>query len=87
MRYYKNVIDGYISSLEKRESHASGKEITEAEYNNILSIIRNKPTAPDGYGYRLTDALEWELYEIPVEDDAPEITEAEALEIILGGAV
>lgn len=68
-------------------NYHNGKEITETEYNEILSIIRNKPNAPDGYGYRLTDALEWELYEIPVEDDDPEISEAEALEIILGGAV
>lgn len=65
----------------------NGKEITAAEYKNILSIIRNKPTAPDGYGYRVNDELEWELYELPTEDDDPEISEAEALEIILGGAV
>ena len=77
MRYYKNVIDGYISSLEKRESHASGKKITEAEYNNILEIIRNKPTAPDGYGYKLTDNLEWELYELPIEEVDEEATEAD----------
>ena len=64
-----------------------GKEITEAEYNRIKAIIDSRPTAPDDYGYRLTDALEWELYEIPVEDDDPEISEAEALDIILGGAV
>lgn len=64
-----------------------GKKITEAEYNNILEIIRNKPTAPDGYGYKLTDSLEWELHELPADDDDPEISEAEALEIILGGAV
>lgn len=64
-----------------------GKEITEAEYNRIKAIIDSRPTAPDGYGYRLTENLEWELYEIPVEDDDPEISEAEALDIILGGAV
>lgn len=64
-----------------------GSEITEAEYNRIHEIIKIKPTAPVGYGYRLTDALEWKLYELPSEDDDPEISEAEALEIILGGAV
>lgn len=49
-----------------------GKEITEAEYNHILGILRNKPTAPSGYDYRLTEELEWELYEIiadPEEDE------------------
>ena len=45
-----------------------GKEITEAEYNHILSILRNRPTAPEGHGYRLTENLEWELYELPVEE-------------------
>lgn len=47
-------------------------EITEAEYNHILGILRNKPTAPSGYDYRLTEELEWELYEIiadPEEDE------------------
>ena len=64
-----------------------GKSITMEEYDYIQNLICNKPTAPDGYGYKLTDSLEWELYEIPVEDDDPEISEAEALDIILGGAV
>lgn len=64
-----------------------GMEILETEYLNILSVIENKPSAPEGYGYLLSDALEWELYQLPVEDDDPEISEAEALGIILGGAV
>lgn len=62
-------------------------EITAAKYNEILTMIRNKPTAPDGYGYRLTDDLQWELYELtPVEvEDDPELTAEEALDIIVGG--
>lgn len=52
-------------------------EITEAEYNTILEIIRNKPTAPDGYGYKLTDSLEWELYELPKEEVEEEATDAD----------
>ena len=48
-----------------------GEEITEAEYNHIKAIIDNRPTAPDGYGYRLTINLEWELYEIPPVEDEP----------------
>ena len=51
-----------------------GAEITEAEYNHIKSIIDNRPTAPDGYGYRLTAELEWELYEMPVEEVEEEAT-------------
>ena len=44
-----------------------GKEITETKYDEILTILRNRPTAPDGYAYRLTEGLEWELYELPIE--------------------
>ena len=48
-----------------------GKEITEAEYNHIKSIIDNRPTAPEGFDYRLTTELEWELYELPPVEDEP----------------
>lgn len=61
-----------------------GEEITETQYNEILSMLRNRPTAPDGFAYRLTKELEWELYEAPSEEE-PELTADEALEIILGG--
>lgn len=52
--------------------YRDGVEITEPEYNEIQSLIKNRPTAPDGYAYRLTDALEWELYELPTEDTTEE---------------
>lgn len=45
-----------------------GKKITKSQYDEILTILRNIPAAPDGYGYRLTEALEWELYELLVEE-------------------
>lgn len=77
-----------IISKSKTKYYRDGTEITEAEYNKILSIIRNKPTATDGYDYRLTDALEWELYEAPAtEEEDEELTDEQALEILLGGAV
>lgn len=87
MRYYKNVEDGYIVSVEARRSHASGIEITEARYNEMLSMLRNPPEAPEGYGYRLTESLQWELVELPPVDEDPEISAEEALAIILGGAL
>ena len=62
-------------------------EITSEKYNEILTLFRNCPIAPDGYGYRLTESLEWELYELPpveVEED-PELSDSEALEIIVNG--
>lgn len=49
-----------------------GEEITADEYQRILAIIANRPTAPEGYGYRLTEALEWELYELPVVEEVDE---------------
>ena len=70
MRYYKMISDGYILSV---GIGLSGEEITESEYNTILEIIRNKPAAQDGYDYKLTNSLEWELYEMPqieVEEEA-----------------
>lgn len=62
-------------------------EITAAKYNEIMGLLRNRPTVPDGYGYRLTESLEWELYELPpveVEED-PELSDSETLEIIVNG--
>ena len=61
---------------DKRKCTWYGKEITEEKYNEILTMLRNRPTAPEGHGYRLTESLEWELYELPpveeVEEDATE---------------
>lgn len=57
--YKKYEKDGYILCL------GIGDEITEDEYNTILDKINNRPTAPEGFTYRLTAALEWELCELP----------------------
>lgn len=87
MKFYKTIDNGYICAIERRESYATSEEITETEYNKILGIIRNRPTAPEGYGYRLTESIEWEMYELPpveVEED-PELSDSEALEIIVNG--
>ena len=64
-----------------------GEEITETEYNEILSMLRSRPEAPESYAYRLTKDLVWEQYELPPEENDPELSEAEMLEILLGGAV
>ena len=64
-----------------------GTEITEAEYNEIMAIIQNHPTAEDK-GYRLKADLTWEEYDLPPEpepSDEDEISAEEALDIILGG--
>ena len=75
MRFYKTVSDGYLVSV---GIGSGGKEITASEYAEILATIRNKPTARDGFDYRLKTDLTWEEYELPpVEPEPP--TEEEAL--------
>lgn len=72
MRFYKIISGGYIVGI----GNGSGfTEISETEYNELLAIIQSKPTAPTGFGYRLTTSLEWEQYELPpveVDDTATE---------------
>jgi hypothetical protein len=71
MRYYKVIENDYILLIGIGEG---GEEITEAEYSSIMGIIRNRPTAQEGYGYRLTAELEWKLYELPPVEEAEEAT-------------
>lgn len=66
-----------------------GTEIAEDEYNEILSTIQNRPQA-EGKGYKLKTDLTWEEYNmpsIPKPSDEDELSDTEALNIILGGAV
>ena len=79
MFYYKKG-STYIAS----ETVVDAEAITEEEYMAVRSIIDNRPTSEAGFAYRLTADLQWELYEVPATE---EITEAEALEILLGGVV
>lgn len=65
----------------------AGEEITESEYGSILAVIRNRPSAAAGLAYRLTTGLEWEMYEPPAEETDSELSDEEALKIIIGGAV
>ena len=67
MNYFKVVNDGYIIAVCKN----CGKiKITESEYNELLSIIHNRPTPPSGYDYKLkANTLEWELVELPEPSD------------------
>ena len=51
-----------------------GEEISAEQYEKILAMLRNRPTAPEGFAYRLTKELEWELYEMPVEEVEEEAT-------------
>ena len=67
-------------------------EIPEEKYNEIMTILKNRPTAPDGYSYRLTEDLQWELYELPIDETEESIEssmteteeKAQAYDIIMG---
>lgn len=85
MRYNKYISGDEIIAIGKG---AGGVEITETEYNEIMSIIQNRPAA-EGKGYRLKADLTWEEYDVPPEpepSDEDELSDAEALNILLGGA-
>ena len=77
MRYYKLIDNGYLVAIGKGKGNT---EITEAEYNTILDLIRNKPTAESGYDYRLREDLTWELYELPIVEPTEETPTPKRLE-------
>ena len=81
MRYYKVVSAGYILSI---GTGPTGDEITEEEYSEILKVIRNKPAGSDTTDHSLRTDLTWEEYAVEPVD--PDIDEAEAYDIIFGGA-
>lgn len=67
---------------------AGGTEITKVEYDEIMAIIQNRPAA-EGKGYRLKTDLTWEAYDLPPApepSDADELSDTQALNILLGGA-
>ena len=81
MRYYKVIENGYITAI---GTGGGGTEITEAEYNQILSVIQSKPPRTATTDYHLKEDLTWESYERidPVEPE--ELDPEEALNILLG---
>ena len=84
MRYNKHISGDDLIAI---GTGVGGIEITETEYNEIMAIIQNHPTA-EGKGYRLKTDLTWEEYDLPPEpepSDEDEISAEEALDIILGG--
>ena len=85
MQYNKQTSNNYILAI---GTGYGGTEITEDEYNKIMAIIQNHPTA-EGKGYRLKADLTWEEYDlppVPEPSDDDEISTDEALNILLGGA-
>lgn len=82
MRYYKAISNGYITAI---GTGSGGTEITEQEYNQIMSVIQSKPMRTDTVDYHLRVDLTWEEYERPAEPDTDELLDPEeALDILLG---
>ena len=81
MRYYKIINGEYLKAI---GTGNGGIEITEAEYNELLSVIQNRPAPDPGYGYKLKNDLTYERYEMPPAEPE-ELTAEDALEIIVGG--
>ena len=83
MKYNKQVSNGYISAI---GTGHGGVEIMEDEYNEIMAIIQSCPAA-EGKGYSLKTDLTWESYDLPPEpepSDEDELSDAEALNVIMG---
>lgn len=83
MRHYKETFGGYLLSVGVGNGF---EEITENEYDTILSLIHNKPRATETTDYRLREDLTWEEYEVEPPDPDPDIDDAELLNILMGGA-
>lgn len=76
--FYKVTENGFVVGI-GTNGNDKVTAITEAEYINLLSVIRSAPVAPDGYTYKLrADNLEWKLVELtPVVDDEASIEDYE----------
>ena len=61
-KYFKRTEEGYITLVGKGED---AEEISREEYETILAVIHDRPTAQPGYTYKLRTDLTWELCEIP----------------------
>lgn len=70
-------------SKSKSKYYFKGVEITEKKYHEIFDIIKNKPIPPEGYDYKLSDALEWEAYEVVNEEVTEEVDPETALNELL----
>ncbi len=82
MNYYKQIENNFILAI---GTGGGGTEITEAEYDEIMTVIHNKPPATETIDYRLKTDLTWEQYEVepPVPDDDPPDNLQESAEYLL----
>ena len=80
-KFFKNYDGDYILSIGEG---IGDTEITQEEYEHILSVIRSRPAAEPGYMYKLKIDLTWEQVEAPPVETDPELSDEEAINIITG---
>lgn len=81
-KYFKNIEDDYIVSI---STGTGAEEIEQEEYDNIMSVIRSRPTPEVGYDYKLRADLTWELIEVEViPEDEVEISDDEFMNMVEG---
>ena len=84
-RHYKQIDGDYLIAI---GTGPGGEEIAKEEYDEIMAVIRSRPAAEPGTLYMLRPDLTWEQVEVPViPEEEREISDKQALEIILGGGV
>lgn len=81
--YYKVVNNGYVTGCGTNGSDDT-TPITEAEYDEVMAVIRAKPADTETIGYRLKTDLTWEEYPIDPPDPDEDIEDAELLDILMG---
>lgn len=82
MRFYKLIENGYIIAI---GTGGGGTEIDEQEYNQIMTVIQNKPARTETTDYHLKADLTWEAYERidPIDPDE-ELSPDEMMDILFG---
>jgi hypothetical protein len=77
---FKNIEGDYIVSI---STGTGAEEIKQEEYDNIMSVIRSRPTPEVGYDYRLRADLTWELIEVEIiPEDEVEISDDEFMNMV-----
>lgn len=84
MIYNVRISDGYIEAVCSTLGNENDGNISEEEYAVIVNAVLNKPSAEEGFDYRLKTDLSWEPYVLPAADeDGSEEANIEDLEAAL----
>ena len=89
MLFYKIANDGYITSAGTVDGPIPtgiATQIDADEYSSIAAAFAIKPTDTEETWHRLREDLTWEDYPAPEIPASEDVDEAEAFDIIFGGA-